>query len=299
MSIFPTRVLFATDGSRDSELAATTAVGLANITGSELHVVHVGPAIPEHFEPTDVEPVRTEQEARRILDEQVEKIGNLGGKIERSHLRMGGAAEEVVELAEELGVGLVVLGSRGRGRIRRLVMGSVSDAVARHAYCPVLVVRVKPVVFPAKILLGTDGSEEATLAARTAADLVAKTGSELHVVHVAYLLPRSFPTEASHTARRLYAESYEEEKRRAGALLGEQVKKIEDAGASVAEAHLGVGRPDEEIIRLGEEIGAGLAIVGSRGLSPMKRTLMGSVSDSVVRHAHCPVLVVRREEKAT
>src|SRR5215207_7793841 len=78
MVIFPTRILFATDGSEDSELAGTTAVGLAKVTGSELHVLHVGPAVPEHFESTDVEPVRTEQEARRILDEQVEKIENVG-----------------------------------------------------------------------------------------------------------------------------------------------------------------------------------------------------------------------------
>jgi nucleotide-binding universal stress UspA family protein len=59
---------------------------------------------------------------------------------------------------------------------------------------------------------------------------------------------------------------------------------------------LRIGRPDEEVIQLSEELGAGLVAVGSRGLGPMKRVLMGSVSDSVVRYAHCPVLVVRKEE---
>jgi len=54
---------------------------------------------------------------------------------------MGGAAEEVIDLAEELSTGLIVLGSRGRGRIRRLVMGNVSDSVVRHAHCTVMVVR--------------------------------------------------------------------------------------------------------------------------------------------------------------
>lgn len=137
MSIFPTRVLFATDGSKDAELAATSALGLAKVTGSELHLVHVG---PEHFEPTEVEPARMKREAERILDEQTKKVENMGGAAQ-SHLAMGGAAERVVALAEELGADLVVMGSRGLGGLRRALLGSVSDSVVRHAHCPVLVVR--------------------------------------------------------------------------------------------------------------------------------------------------------------
>jgi nucleotide-binding universal stress UspA family protein len=53
---------------------------------------------------------------------------------------MGGVAEEVVSLAEELGVGLIVMGSRGHGGIRRALMGSVSASVVRHAHCPVMIV---------------------------------------------------------------------------------------------------------------------------------------------------------------
>jgi nucleotide-binding universal stress UspA family protein len=54
---------------------------------------------------------------------------------------MGDAAMEIVHLAEDIEAGLVVMGSRGRGGIRRALMGSVSDSVVRHAHCPVLVVR--------------------------------------------------------------------------------------------------------------------------------------------------------------
>ena len=56
--------------------------------------------------------------------------------------------------------------------------------------------------------------------------------------------------------------------------------------------------PDRAIVRLGEEIGAGLIVMGSRGRGRMRRALLGSVSDSVVRHAHCPVLVVRESNGA-
>ena len=58
--------------------------------------------------------------------------------------------------------------------------------------------------------------------------------------------------------------------------------------------HVAVGHPESEILRIAEEIGADLVVVGSRGLGPLGRVLMGSVSESVVRHAHCSVLVVRQ-----
>jgi nucleotide-binding universal stress UspA family protein len=76
-------------------------------------------------------------------------------------------------------------------------------------------------------------------------------------------------------------------------LLEERVERIRSAGGTVAEAHLRLGRPDDQIVWVAEEIGAGLIVLGSRGHGGVRRALMGSVSDSVVRHAHCPVLVVR------
>jgi len=299
MTIFPTRILFASDGSEDSELAASTAVGLAKITSSELHLLHVAPAFPDYFEPSDPEPGPTEREGRRILDEQVKKIENVGGTVAQSHLRMGGAAEEVIDLSEELKTGLIVLGSRGRGRIRRALMGSVSDSVVRHAHCPVMVVRWKAVVFPAKILLATDGSEEAVLAAQSAADLAARTGSELHVAHVGKLLSQGgVGVKQRYVGVEVdplppgYQEALDKESKE---LLEAQLARMGEAGVTVTEAHLVSGRADEEIIFLAEGVGADLVVVGSRGLGGIRRARLGSVSDSVVRHTHCPVLVVRRE----
>jgi nucleotide-binding universal stress UspA family protein len=76
-------------------------------------------------------------------------------------------------------------------------------------------------------------------------------------------------------------------------MLDEQVKRVAEAGGDISGAHAKVGRPDAEIVRLAEELGAGLIVLGSRGLGGVRRALMGSVSDSVVRHAHTSVLVVR------
>jgi nucleotide-binding universal stress UspA family protein len=82
-----------------------------------------------------------EQEARTKLDEQVQRVGQSGGEVAEIHARIGRPDAEIVGLADELGAGLIVLGSRGLGSLRRALMGSVSDSVVRHAHCPVLIVR--------------------------------------------------------------------------------------------------------------------------------------------------------------
>jgi len=157
MSIFPTKILLATDGSSEAELATRTAVDLSQRTDSELHVIHVSDVHPTALlypEATDPEGVEmpdpileedlqqsSEQRGREVLDEEVERVRSAGGTVAQAHLMMGGAAREIVHLAEDLGADLIVMGSRGRGGIRRALMGSVSDSVIRHAHCPVLVVR--------------------------------------------------------------------------------------------------------------------------------------------------------------
>ena len=141
MSIFPTKILLATDASKEARLAASTAADLASSTDSELHVVHVGELRPTFLAQTEVEPAELEREAQRRLDEQVRAIEETGGTVEEAHLRLGRADEEIVDLAHNLGVGLIVMGSRGQGRIRRALMGSVSESVVRHAHCPVTIVR--------------------------------------------------------------------------------------------------------------------------------------------------------------
>jgi nucleotide-binding universal stress UspA family protein len=144
MSIFPTRILVATDGSREAQLALTTAADLAKSTDSELHVLHVG-EVPLVYHPerhafgTLYE--EHEKEAQQLLEAQVERIEGAGASEAQAHLRMGRADEEIVELAQSIDAGLIVMGSRGQGRLRRALVGSVSESVVRHAHCPVTIVR--------------------------------------------------------------------------------------------------------------------------------------------------------------
>ena len=155
--------------------------------------------------------------------------------------------------------------------------------------------------FPTRILMATDGSEDAAFAARTAVNLANKTGSELHVVYVEEMPRRLYTSEVT-SIEELIDPEFEEKMRQhaeaaASQLLDEQVQKMKEAGGQIVQAHAKFGRPDAEIVHLAEELDAGIVVVGSRGHGGVRRALLGSVSDSVVRHAHCPVLVVRREEQ--
>jgi hypothetical protein len=104
MSIFPTKIVLATDGSREAELAARTAADLANKTDSELHVLHVLALPLDTHDPSSFEPevwARLENRARTTLEDVVGKIEASGGEVEGSHLTAGRPEAEIVTLAEE------------------------------------------------------------------------------------------------------------------------------------------------------------------------------------------------------
>ena len=140
--------------------------------------------------------------------------------------------------------------------------------------------------FPTKILLATDSSVASERATEAAVDLSTKSGSELHVVHVWHDVPG--PYRHGFVKRELRQQGQE--------ILDEQVRKIEESGATVTKAHLRGGRTTDEVIKLGDELEAGLLVVGSRGLRGMRRILIGSHSEDIVHHAHRAVLVVPGRE---
>jgi nucleotide-binding universal stress UspA family protein len=144
-----TKMLLATDGSEEAELATRAGIKLAEGIGSELHMVYVEP-LPDFMKNDAGTPgydlklyEKIEEEGRETLRKLTWQVKVAGGTVAEAHLRMGPVAEEIVSLADELEVGLVVVGSRGLGRIRRTLAGSVSESVFRHAHCPVMVVRAK------------------------------------------------------------------------------------------------------------------------------------------------------------
>ncbi|HZY65130.1 MAG: universal stress protein [Actinomycetota bacterium] len=296
MSMFPTKILLATDGSPESVLATRTAMEMASRTGSELSVVHVEevPVLAHSYAGREAAEGEASR-ARRWLEEQVEKIEEAGGNVTESHLRLGRPAHQIVRLGEETGAGLIVIGNQGLSAFRRFLMGSVSEMVMHYASCPVYVVRggAGEERLPSRVLLATDGSTRSEAAAGVAAEFSEKLGSELHLAHVE-VVPSVFAMPEVKTEDIDYDDTLPENIEREGRRrLEAQVKQVEEAGGVVAKSYLRAGYPAREIVNLAEKLDAGAIIVGSRSFGALERALLGSVPESVVRHAHCPVLVVR------
>src|SRR4028119_1036663 len=140
MNRFPTTILLATDGSEDAARATTAAVDIAKRSGSELHLIHVWHDVHTHRSHTFVKR-ELQRQGREILDQEVQRIGEMGGTVTRSHLREGRTFEEVIKLGDELEVGLLLVGSHGYRGLRRMLMGSQSEDIVHHADRPALVGR--------------------------------------------------------------------------------------------------------------------------------------------------------------
>jgi nucleotide-binding universal stress UspA family protein len=150
-------------------------------------------------------------------------------------------------------------------------------------------------IFPTRILLATDGSQEAQLATIRAMDLAQSTDSELHMVHVGVLplFLMSYPGTLGYYGK-LYEQLVEESREQ----LRELSWRVKVAGGTVAGSHFRMGEVDLEIVALAKELGADLIVMGCRGHSGIRRAIEGSISDGVIRHAPCPMLLVRSHEGA-
>jgi nucleotide-binding universal stress UspA family protein len=203
----------------------------------------------------------------------------------------GDPRERIVEIAQDWRADLVVIGGRGLGALMGALLGSVSTAVLRRAVCPVLVVKWRSTRMR-RALVAVDGSEDSWAAAQSFARLPLPKESTVRLLAVLDVPPMMAPTEGAAPAMVTTPE----------ALISERRAQLEGILSRVAASYQGVvrdversvvvGGPAAEIVSAAREPGVDLVVVGARGLGPIRRWLLGSVSEHVLHHADCPVLVV-------
>ena len=191
-------------------------------------------------------------------------------------------ASAVIKKAEDWSADLIVVGTRGRSALDRLILGSVSQKVVNEAGCSVRVSRSQPDkgVSPVRIVVGLDGSSFAKKAARAVAERAWPAGSEVLLV-----------TATKHFG--LYGVSPDEQRKRAAEVHQTAEVMLREAGLTVRSV-IKEGEAKSVLVAEAESWGADSIFVGSRGLdSALKRFFLGSVSSALVANATCSVEVVR------
>src|SRR5215210_695407 len=269
MSVFPTKILLATDGSEDAAQATEAATDLATKSSSELHVVHVWHDVPSPYAHKFVRG-ELKRQGQEILAEQVRKIDEAGGTVTQAHLRAGRTSDEVIKLSEELGVGLLVVGSRGMGTVQRILIGSHSEEIVHRARVPVLVVRRGESAWPPeRVIIGEDFSDDAREAGELAASIGALYGSQALLVYAHPDLPEVPPGETRESAAEEPRGARDQDE---GRVEG-RADELGEILRSRPELRVSDGYPAAVLLRAAQqEMPPPLIAVGSRGIAGIRRT---------------------------
>lgn len=285
----PTRILLGTDGSADAAAAARAASDLSARTDADLYMVHAWNT-PATVSPATLPVDLFESDARERLDREVGRVKRNGAKVAEAQLRRGHPVNEILDLSEELGAELIVVGSRGRGPFRRLVLGSVSEAVVHYARCPVLVVRGGDETWPPKrVVVGDDGSKPA----REAGDLAARIGKlfETGVILVRAMPEPTWPMELPEYEQGLRDRLIEDDQRLVDKALEGRIGELGELLGTRSESRTVLGDAATAILETAGAERSTLVAVGSRGMGVARRIVLGSVSTKILRAARGSVLV--------
>ena len=231
-----------------------------------------------------------EEDARKLLAEARGRAAELGAKTVEGYLKRDHPVDAILGLGDDLGVDLIVVGSRGRGPVLRIALGSVSEGVAYRAARPVLVARGGAGAWPPRrVVIGDDGSDGARRAGELAAEIGHLFGARTTLMRATEdpARPRGLPeVEAS-----LYKGFLGEARTKHEGELAQRAEELARTTGTPAEIRLTEGDGATAILNACEEDPATLAAVGARGRSLVRRALLGGVSTKVLRAASGPVLV--------
>lgn len=288
------KILIALDGSTSSEVSIQEAVSRLWPAGSQFYLTS---AVDQFFFARA--PVLL-AEAKKITEEHLEenakKLRSAGWETSTG-LVLDSPRHAISKIATEWKAELILLGSRGHGRIERMLLGSTAQSVLRHAHCSVEIVRARrngtvdgpPTM---KILVPTDGSECAEKALKSLTARPWPEGSQFKVISCPEfpVLIGNYP----YLDPELVAEMMKHSEQQSGEAAKECTATLQKDGISV-EAEVTEPResPAHAILTAADSWRADLVVMGSHGRRSFAQLVLGSVSESVALHAHCSVEVVR------
>ncbi|MGD9851581.1 MAG: universal stress protein [Nitrospirales bacterium] len=309
------KVLFAIDYSNHSKNAMNLFRRMQVPSGSEVYLMHVN--TPEEWPissvsgrslhlPEAISALRAKASthAREVLG-QLEKVFQGQTLNVHSEVVEGNPGQEILNAIQQYGIDMVVLGPRGLSRVTGFLLGSISEWVLSEATCSVLIgrpqTRQKRTSGPMRILLAIDGSADTWAAVDFLKTLDFPKSSKLTLVHV--IRKQVYQTEqvliGDRSGREEFAKLAEKilnDRGREGVALFEQTRERLGSSDFSIEDRLVFGHEAQEILKAARQTRAELVVVGSRGLTGLRRFLLGSVSHKVVRNASCSVLVIRSRE---
>ncbi len=278
------KILVAFDGSESSKSALHQAFTLANDEKCWITVVSVAPPYEGDLDLIAVKDVLAA--LRKPCEEalrEAEKIAEKERALIKTVCEEGEPHERIVDLADAENCDVIVMGRRGLRRLERVLIGSVTARVIGHSQRDVLVVPRNTAIGWKKILLATDGSRYSKAATEKAIAFAKSYGGEIVAVSVVDV-PTEFYAEAPKAVEDMIRQAR-------GYTL--DVKKQAEKDGVKTESFTAEGEAYEAITKLAKEQGVNMIIMGSHGRTGLKRLLMGSVTEKVIGHALCPVLVAK------
>lgn len=278
------KILVAYDGSTSGTNALLQSFRLAT---EEKSWITVATVVPTYDGDIDLIAVGDIHEALRRPGEEILSKANALAKKEgaliKTTLEEGEIYDRLVDLAEAENCGVIIMGRRGTSHTERSLIGNVTARVIGHSQRDVLVVPEGTTIGWKKILVATDGSRYSDLATDRAIDFAKSYGGSLTVVSVVDV-PSEFYAEAPGAVDKLIVS--------AKGFAAAAKKKAETSDVATS-TFVGEGEAFEVITKLSRKEKIDVIIMGSHGRTGLKRLLMGSVTEKVIGHAPCPVLVVK------
>ena len=278
-------ILLATDFSRCSETALSYAIGMSRRYGATMYTVSIVPEELSDMQPPDPFYLRHSAENKMA---NVVKSDLFQGIKHYELVEEGFISEVLSELIGRLEIDLIVLGTHGRGGIKKLVLGSVAEEIVDSAYCPVLTVgphvssKPAPELKLRRIVYATDLLPGSARALTYALWLVEHEHAHLTLLHV-LKMPTDVPLGYSEAERDTAM------KRLVQLLPPKTTLSVE------TEFIVEIGAPAEHILKVAENQGADLIVMGSHRTSHARVSahLPWVTPHQVLCHARCPILTVR------